>query len=506
MLGLLFNFCLGWFQSAPGYMDADYYFAGGLRLVQGHGFTETYLWNYLDNPQSLPHPSNGYWFPLASLLAAAGMFLAGQQTFFGARLGFILVAALAAPVTALLSYQITLRRETSVTAGLLAVFYGFYTPYMSTTDNFGLLMLLGGLFFLLVLRRERFASFLLGMLAGLINLSRTDGILWFGLGLGLIGVQIFQTKNRPALTPIFLSILVFIAGYGLVMVPWFARNLSIWGTPLTPAGGSALWLTRYEDTFAWPATRINFSSWMASGWQSIWAARLEALKFNLINTMAIQGEVLLFPFILIGLFAMRKDVRIRLAACGWLLLFIVMSIVFPFAGSRGSFFHAGAALQPIWFVCAVIGLDLLVTRVRVRGFFTPAAPVFFRVLLVVFMCFITLQQVYISLIQSDWNNFYRTYERVEQVLLQNGAQSSDGVIVSNAPGYYVATGRSAINVPDENITSVRRLAQQFGARYLVLEKTYFTGLLFPVYKDPENQTGLKYLGEFDQIRIFAIQP
>jgi hypothetical protein len=61
-------------------------------------------------------------------------------------------------------------------------------------------------------------------------------------------------------------------------------------------------------------------------------------------------------------------------------------------------------------------------------------------------------------------------------------------------------------VPDENIDSVRMLAHQFGARYLVLEKTYFTGLLFPVYKDPENQHGLKYLGEFDQIRIFAIQP
>ena len=36
-------------QPAPGYMDADYYFAGGLRLSEGFGFTEEILWNYLDD-------------------------------------------------------------------------------------------------------------------------------------------------------------------------------------------------------------------------------------------------------------------------------------------------------------------------------------------------------------------------------------------------------------------------------------------------------------------------
>ena len=39
-------------QSLPGYLDSDYYFAGGLQLVEGKGFTEPYLWNYLDDPDS----------------------------------------------------------------------------------------------------------------------------------------------------------------------------------------------------------------------------------------------------------------------------------------------------------------------------------------------------------------------------------------------------------------------------------------------------------------------
>ena len=59
------------FQDAPGYMDADYYYAIGLRLNRGYGFSEPFLWNYLDNPNGIPHPSNTYWMPLPSVLASS---------------------------------------------------------------------------------------------------------------------------------------------------------------------------------------------------------------------------------------------------------------------------------------------------------------------------------------------------------------------------------------------------------------------------------------------------
>jgi hypothetical protein len=505
-IGLLFTCCVAWFQLAPGYMDADYYFAGGLRLAQGHGFSETFLWNYLDNPQSLPHPSHGYWFPLASILAAAGMFMTGQQTFFFARLGFILVAALVAPVTALLAYQISSRRETSLAAGLLAVFCGYHAPFMPTTDNFGLFMLLGGLYFLLFLRRERFAPLLFGVVAGLMNLSRPDGIIWLVLGLGGLSTLWFARKPRADFSTLVLSLFLFVAGYLLIMGPWMVRNLLVWGTPLTPSGSSVLWMTRYDETFAWPASRINMQNWLAAGWQSAAAARIDALKLNITNSIAAQAAFLLFPFILIGLWNLRKDPRARLAVLGWLMLFFVMSFIFPFAGSRGSFFHAGAALQPVWFTAAVIGLESLVIKARARGLFTPMAPRFFRMGLVVLMELLTISLVQTSIFRNDWNQFSRSYSRVEQILLKNNAQPSDVVIVANAPGYYAVNGRAAIIVPDENLESVRALARHFGARFLVLEKTYYTDPLISVFTNPENQPGLTYLGEFDEIRIFAIQP
>ena len=52
-------------QPAPGYMDAEYYYAGGLQLAAGRGFTQPFLWNYLDQPEGLPHPAFTYWMPAA---------------------------------------------------------------------------------------------------------------------------------------------------------------------------------------------------------------------------------------------------------------------------------------------------------------------------------------------------------------------------------------------------------------------------------------------------------
>jgi hypothetical protein len=92
------------------------------------------------------------------------------------------------------------------------------------------------------------------------------------------------------------------------------------------------------------------------------------------------------------------------------------------------------------------------------------------------------------------------------MLVENGALPNDVVIVANAPGYFAANGRAAIIVPDENLQSVRALAHQFGARFLILEKTYYTDPMIPVYQNPQSQPGLTYLGEFDEVRIFAIQP
>ncbi|MBU0511726.1 MAG: hypothetical protein KJ638_08505, partial [Chloroflexi bacterium] len=121
ILGLTVALAVAAFQPAPGYMDAAYYYAGGLQLADGEGFSEQILWNYLDDPAGLPHPSHAYWMPLASLVAALGMKLTGIVGWSAARIGFLALGGLLPPLTASLAYSFTPRRDAAILAGLLAV-------------------------------------------------------------------------------------------------------------------------------------------------------------------------------------------------------------------------------------------------------------------------------------------------------------------------------------------------------------------------------------------------
>ncbi|GAP17974.1 hypothetical protein, partial [Levilinea saccharolytica] len=144
LIGLILAAAWASFQAAPGYMDADYYYLGGVHLAEGKGFWENVLWNYLDDPAGLPHPSHAYWMPLASILAAGGMLVSGTTSFWAAKLPFLLLAAGVPVVSAALGYRLTGRRGLAWLAGALGLAPGFYAAYMTLTETFALYMLLGG--------------------------------------------------------------------------------------------------------------------------------------------------------------------------------------------------------------------------------------------------------------------------------------------------------------------------------------------------------------------------
>jgi len=143
-VGILTAGSMAVFVRAPGYMDAEYYFATAVELSEGRGFQEPFLWNYLDDPTALPHPSHLYWMPLASILAAAGSSAFGGG-FGAAQIPFVILAA----GLPLLSAWIALRLEASprqaMLSGLLGAFAGFFLPFLVTNDAFALYAWIGTL-------------------------------------------------------------------------------------------------------------------------------------------------------------------------------------------------------------------------------------------------------------------------------------------------------------------------------------------------------------------------
>ncbi|MBK6794371.1 MAG: hypothetical protein IPG80_17945 [Anaerolineales bacterium] len=495
---LILQIAVSRLQSIPGYLDADYYFSGGVRLVQGYGFTEPYLWNYLDDPQGIPHPSHGYWLPLASIISALGMWLTGQQTYEAGRLFFIVIAAFIPPLTAALSYHFFQSNALAWVSGLLALFPVFHLPFLPVPDNYGIFMLAGGLFFLLANRPRPW--FWLGLIAGVMSLARSDGLLWLALTFLLV---LWRMRDEElSFSTAFQFSALTLLGFLLVMGPWYLRNLSVFGAIMSPAGSRVLWITTYDETFIYPASKLTLTSWLASGWGEIFKIRWWAFITNLKTAIAAQGHLILFPFIAMGMFLLRKDRRVQLGLLAWVLLFLVMTFIFPFAGVRGSFFHAGAALQPLFWVLVPYSLDSVVAWVRKRSRLTDYVYVVIRIVLIQTMVVFSVWVVLVRVIDTGWEEGELSYPAVERFLVEQGAQPGEPIIVLSAPGYYMMTGRPAFVQPYGDVNTLLEVAEQYNARYYAFEASGRLKLLLDLYDNPKNYPQLEYLGEVDDTRIF----
>ena len=512
IIGWIVPFAVSRFQTLPGYMDADYYFAGGLQIAEGKGFTEPYLWNYLDDPAGLPHPSHTYWMPLASIVSAFGMWITGQSTYAAGRLPFIFLSTCVPLLTAALAYRVSRQVRLAMASGLLSIFSLYYAPFMPVPDNYALYMLLGSAFLLLAPNRQKWIPLALGALAGLMTLARSDGLLW----LGLAGVTVMWKSTQTdegrkvtlgeSLAFMIPAGLLVIVGYLLTMGFWHLRNLNLFGSPLTPGGGRLLWLQNYNQTFIYPPQDLTHESFLQAGWDLAWQNRLRAFSANLSNAFGAQGGIFLFPFILIGLWQLRRDLRTKIAVTGWLILFVVMTIVFPFAGSRGSFFHAGAAFQPYWWVAAPMGLDVILAWARQRGQFTDRnAPYFLQGMLVLLAVFMTAYLVNFRVIASGWAQDDVIYPEVEEEFLDQGIHPEEVVIVRNPPGYFITSGRPAIALPFGDESTILTVAEKFDGRYLVLEKDGTFESIQDLYDNPQGSPSFTYIGEVNEAKLYRIE-
>ena len=507
-------------QTAPGYMDAEYYYYGGLRIADGEGFTENIIWNFLDDPEGLPHASHTYWMPLPSLVAAAGLkvfrFLGD---FNAAQVGFVLVLATIPPLTAALCMVLTKRKDMATLAGILAVFSGFYLPVSTTTESFGLVMLLGGVFFLLVHKGGRFRYLLLGATAGLIHLTRADGILWvivagYVLHLDSVSKQTdLKTRIRTWFSREFLLSSVRMAiGYWIIMGFWYIRNVNLYGGLFPPGGSQTMWMLGYDDLFSYPASLLTFDRWWASGLAEIFRVRIHAFGVNLQSGIIVQGVIVLGPLALLGARKIRREKVILTGWRAWLLLFFVMTVVFPFSGVRGGFFHSGAAFMPLIWALVPVGLEILVEwTVKIfKKWKTERIGPFLRGLSVVVVGLISFAVVISKIIGTDeskqplWTLKARTYQNLEGRIQSLGAHSEDIVLVNNPPGFIVATGRAAIVVPNGGQETLMEVVQRYEPKYVLLEPDHPQGLN-SLYDDPGNLPGLIYLETFESTHIFIVE-
>ncbi len=510
LAGLVMAIGVSWFQPAPNYMDDSYYYAGGLQLATGDGFSEMFLWHYLDDPAGLPHPSHTYWMPLTSILATVGLKLAvWTQGFNAAQVGFILVAALVPPLTAALADALFSQVSLAMLAGWLAVFPGFYLPHYITTDSFGLYMLLGGAFFWLLIRQTRpWQMGWLGLVAGLLHMTRTDGLLWLALG-GLAALWLgsaWRWRDK------FVAWGALLAGYLLVAAPWLLRNWQSFGAWLPPGNSRALWLREYNELYSYPASLLSFAHWRAAGLPTILSAIWGAAKTNLTSAMVVQGFILLWIVALAGVWVLYQGQHVRrqrvvgLGGLAWLLTFLAMTVVFPFAGARGGFFHSGAAFQPLVWALMAGGLTQLVA-LWTRKTRLPAAFArrFFAGLMLLMAVGLSLYRFNSKLLgEVAWGDSIVVYQDLEAHLIALGAPLDATVMVNSPPNYYVAAQRPVVVVPNGDPATLFAAAEHYQVSYIMLEAAHPAGL-DTLYDDPHSLLGWRYLETYAGTHIFMAE-
>jgi hypothetical protein len=482
-LGLLFLLALAvrlltaWPLRQPGYTDAYYYAVSARQLSQGKGFDEPFIWNYLDPPATLPHAGYQYWMPLAAMLGGLGMALLGDS-FRALQAPFVLLSALLPLVAYVVAWDLSGKHRHAILAGLLAVFPGFYAHVLVLPDNFAPFALAGSICLWATgrgLRDRRPLWFgVAGVAAGLGHLARADGILLAGVALVAAAVPRPAPSNprRKGLGILAAKLAMVVAGYLLVMGPWFIRNGRVLGTPLGGAGIQTLFLTSYDDMFAYgrPPTLQTYLAW---GWGPILKSKAEALLLNLQRLWIENLLVFLLPFSALGLWRLRRERLLWPFFLYLPLLFLAMTFAFTFPGMRGGLFHSGGALLPFFFAAAGPGLEaaLLWAARRIHGWQARRGwPVLSAGLVGLAALLTVLALGRAGVLSGDWNERGRGYTEIGDWLASQGAANAV-VMVGDAPGFTWHTGHLAIAVPNEALDTILAVADRYGARYLVLDST-----------------------------------
>ena len=492
-------------QTQPNYMDAAYYLVGGQRLVQGYGFADPYVWHYLDQPTALPHPSHRYWMPLPSILAALSQAVFGVN-YRAAQIPFVFLSAVLPVLAYLIASRISGIRRHAWIAALLTIFSPFYLPYWGVPESFAPFAVFGALALYWASAETKWKWLAAGACAGLAHLSRADGVLLV-LPLLLVQIRLHDSDGRRRIfIPRPLSLVLIAIGYLGVMAPWFVRNLSVIGAPLSTAGSQAIWLCNYDELFAYGKT---FDLAHLLGCNNLIGARMNGVASGAVHWLAEAGMIFLAPLIVIGLWLERRARVLRAAMWYALLLFAAMTLVFTFAGDRGGLFHSTGALLSFFYAAAPSGLDGAIGWVaaRRRNWNAATARRVFSIAIVAYAIGLSFF-IYRGRVSgpdwSDpiWNKSDRVYAAIGQWVRERG-ELNPIVMVNNPPGFTYQTGLPSIVVPYGDEVDLLRAADQFGATWLVLDANRPEPLA-GLYAAPNSERRLIPAATFGSIYVLEI--
>jgi hypothetical protein len=508
VITLLFRVATALPVGQTGYMDASYAVHIAENLAQGRGFTEDVLWNYLDNPAGLPHPSNLYWMPLPSILIAPFFVLFGVS-YHVAQIPFILLSSILPLFAFYLSRRIFQRDDYAWAAASFTAFSGFYTIYWISPDNFAPFALTASVCLYLIARgvETQLARYFVvaGMFAALSHLSRADGVLL--LAIPPLTLLAYRPTRAPSVALRF-TFYVLLA-YLITMSPWFIRDYFAVGTPYPNAGTKTLWLAGYDELFRY-TNDLTLVRYLATGIGTIIGSKMKAGFLDALVVALGALQLFLAPFAMAGLWRIRRRIEMLPFFIYAVLLYLAMVFLFTFPSPRGSMLHSSTALLPFLAVAAPPGIDAVIEWIaqRRKTWNVAQAALFFRggfVAYAIFLSVFLYAQGIFPMFSAPtdiplWNERDLHYREIAAWLDRQGdlghnARANDIVMVVDPPTFYNLSHRPAIMIPTDSIDAVFSAAKKYHAKYLILEYDHPQPLA-DLYQSYTNIAGLERDADF----------
>ncbi len=502
-LGLLLRLSFALQLQLPGTVeDASFYYNLAKNLVEGKGLTLDYIVYYLSPPESIVHPGNVYWMPLAAFIMSI-FFLAGGVSLFVAALPGIISGLAISVLTFFWCRKYSASSLIAWTSAILALFIPYLFIFSVLTETVIYFALFGFLCLYCSMEGNKRPAFFLpaAFFAGLAHMTRHDGFIYFVAVATLVFLSPHRRKIR--LRVILLSAVV----YFVTIAPLLVINFSTFGQLSPPGMHRVLFATSNADLYTYESV-LTPETFFGQGCGAILNLKLKAAVYNIkILYDFLRGFLWAFVLFSIAERCLSSDRRKY-----WryqfppflvlLLLFLFHSLVVSATGERGGFMRSAVSLLPFFVVFAV---DAIVRHI-------PSKPCALMVILLATLPLLNRTHRATQAMIDD-SIFYR--EKLEElsVVIQNRhkeARDKDVVIMTNIPGrVYFATGYHAIQTPlDKDLDIIYTVAQRYGANYLFIRPADLREPLYGIYYGTNPDVRFQYVTTLPDsgLKLFSIAP
>ena len=497
LLALAIRAVLAWLTPDPAYPDSAYYVDIARNLAAGRGFSENFLWTFIDvggripaNPH-LPVPSNAHWAPLASIVQVPFIWLLGP-TQLASLLPFVLVGALAAPLAWAIARDAGAPPPVQIGAGVLGAVPGLTTVFMAQPDNFALTMVLGGtaLWFTSRGLRGHARSFVAaGLLIGLATLARTDGLLLAAAPAAAVARDRWRTlRRRPHLVAVpehpGAPVIPFAAAVGcalaflVVVGPWWLRQLAVFGSISPSTGAGILWLRSFAELNSVTAPR-TLAAFLSQPLGDLVGSRVLGFVAAIGIYIALVCAVFLAPFAAIGWWRRRRSLETGPWLVAALVLLLVSGLLFAIHVPNGMFLHASVALAPCTYWLAMEGIAGCAGWAAARRRSLDAASLT-RLLMAALLAIVIAGSALAAVtVRSGWESTLGERRQLTTAIDQLAAPGDLLMSIDTATFEYL-TGRGGIVIPDDPLPVIEQAARAYNVRWLILERNGAVWALAPL--------------------------